>query len=175
MAVVRARLGVIAFAVAVYAVLGLWIAGGVLLAREAFHRGNSPPVDLEARCDGPNRPCLDVTPARVRGAEDGSIAFDTEAGVAYATLLDSDRLVPSRRVTLELWDGDVVSVVDLPTGRRYRTDQWAQGWSSNNDEPIALLAFALLMLALPFASLCLAVTTLVKSANRRLRARAATP
>lgn len=151
--------------VLVYAGALVWLAlcaGGVL---SAFDMARTPAVDVAARCElGAPAPCLSSVQAR---AAHGGAGFFTEGGVVIAELV---RPVPAeRRVVLEYWAGELVSVYDPAARMRYRTSDWEQGWRSDDYGPIVLLLVSALFAALPLWGVACATFLVLRLGVRRLR------
>lgn len=150
--------------VIVYAGFLVWLAlcaGGMWAA---IDEGRAPAVDVTARCERrATVPCLSSVQARANSAA----GFLTDSGVVVAEL---SRPVPAaRRVALEYWAGDLVSVYDPAARMRYRTGEWEQGWRSGG--PIALLVVLALLAALPLWVVVFVTFDVLRLGVRRLRPR----
>lgn len=151
--------GVLAYAAAV-----VWLTLCAAGVRTAIEEIRTPAVDVRALCERvTSSPCLSTVPAR----SDGVGGFRTEDGIVMASL---GRTVPAgRRVELEYWAGDFVSVYDLRNRARYRTNEWNQGWGSQGNNPIALLVVSALFAALPLWGVVYASFAVLRLAGRRLQ------
>jgi hypothetical protein len=110
-------LGLAAFSVAIAIAL-------VIDARTTVH--------LDRPCVGNDTSdCLARAPARVISADSGSsIKVQDDDGTHGIDLSGAPDFLPAEgaRVTLERWNGDVVSVLDARSERRYHTLDWPSPW-----------------------------------------------
>jgi hypothetical protein len=151
--------GVIAYALAI-----TWLALCGASVAAAVDEIRTPAVDVHARCEFVHRtPCLSATPARSMGAGD----FLTDAG--RVSVADANSVPTGRRVDLEYWAGNLVSVYDSASGSRSRTDAWEQGWRSHGGGPIGTLVVASLFAALPLWGVVYATFAVLRLGVRRLR------
>jgi hypothetical protein len=108
------------------------------------------------RCVGASRDgCFSREPAVVTKLED-PIHVSYEDGLRSTRIYlreESPALREGSRVWLERWDGDIVSIANRRSERRYRADDWVDRWSGKSFwAPLVWLVVSLVALALMIRS-----------------------